>query len=231
MHRPSSHDPLGGVSSRVRACAVLVACATTLAAAAAPLRAQSGAPLSTPTAAARVAPVQVGDLVRVTVWRRPELSGEFRVGQDGTLRHPLYQQVRIAGLGIVEAQGRLQEYLRTLEAAPQVVLEPVLRVSVGGEIRSPNLYSLSPETSVAQVIALAGGPTERGRLDRVRLVRGGEVTMLDLTSTARAVTETPVQSGDQLFLERRRAVFREVVLPTLSVLGSVAALATLFIAR
>ena len=182
---------------------------------------------ATPTAP----PLQIGDLVRVTVWRRPELSGDFRIGTDGSLRHPLYQDVKVAGLTTAEAQLRLQSFLKQLEATPQLVLEPLYRVSVGGEIRQPNLYSLPPETSIAQVIALAGGPTERGRLDQVRLVRNGHEATLDLASTASAVTEMPIQSGDQIFVGRRSSVFRESVLPTLSVLGTVAAFANLFIRR
>ena len=176
-------------------------------------------------------PLAVGDIVRVTVWRRPELSGDFRIGTDRALRHPLYQDVRIAGLPVVEAQLRLQNFLKSLEASPQVVLEPLFRVSVGGEIRQPNLYSLPPETSIAQVIALAGGPTENGRLDEVRLIRGGREQTLDLTSTASAVTEMPIHSGDQLFIGRRHNTFRETVLPVISVFGALAAFANLFIRR
>jgi hypothetical protein len=29
-----------------------------------------------------------GDVVRIDVWQKPELSGEFRVGIDGSLVHP-----------------------------------------------------------------------------------------------------------------------------------------------
>ena len=172
--------------------------------------------------------LEVGDMVRITVWRRPELSGDFRIGADSVLRHPLYQQVRLAGLTLRAAQTSLETYLRQLEAAPQIVLEPIYRVAVGGEIRQPNLYSLPPETSIAQVVALAGGPTERGRLDRVRLIRGGRVTMLDMTSAAAGVTDMPIQSGDQIVIGRRRAVFRDVVLPVINVLGGAAALITVF---
>ena len=172
--------------------------------------------------------LEVGDMVRITVWRRPELSGDFRIGADSVLRHPLYQQVRLAGLTLRAAQTSLETYLRQLEAAPQLVLEPIYRVAVGGEIRQPNLYSLPPETSIAQVVALAGGPTERGRLDRVRLIRGGRVTMLDMTSAAAGVTDMPIQSGDQIVIGRRRAVFRDVVLPVINVLGGAAALITVF---
>jgi polysaccharide export outer membrane protein len=171
--------------------------------------------------------LEVGDLVRVTVWRRPELTGDFRVGGDGALRHPLYQQVKVAGMTIPQTQAQLQTYLRTLEASPQVVVEPLFRVSVGGEIRQPNLYSLPPETSIAQVVALAGGPTERGRLDRVRLVRDGRATVIDLTSTSSAVAAMPIESGDQIFVARRGSAFHDAVVPAVGIVGALAAVANL----
>ncbi|MGH7648806.1 MAG: polysaccharide biosynthesis/export family protein, partial [Gemmatimonadaceae bacterium] len=36
-----------------------------------------------------------GDEVRITVWRNPELSGDFPIGINGALVHPLYQAVPI----------------------------------------------------------------------------------------------------------------------------------------
>jgi len=38
-----------------------------------------------------------GDVLRITVWRHPEMSGEFVVAPDSTLVHPLYQVVKVAG--------------------------------------------------------------------------------------------------------------------------------------
>ena len=42
----------------------------------------------------RLAP---GDVLRVNVWRRPELSGDFVLASDGTLTHPLFKSVQVAG--------------------------------------------------------------------------------------------------------------------------------------
>lgn len=172
-----------------------------------------------------------GDLVRVTVWRKEELSGDLRVGADGALAHPLYQSVHIAGLPLDQAKQKLIEFLRQYEASPQLVLEPLSRVTIGGEVRSPNLYSLSPETSVAQAVAQAGGPTDRGRLDRVRLLRGGRETMLDLTSPDPTVAQMPIRSGDQIFVGARRYILRDVITPMISAVGAAAAIATLVIRR
>lgn len=172
-----------------------------------------------------------GDLVRVTVWRKPELSGDFLVAADSTLKHPLYQEIKVAGLTVTAALGKLQEYLRRLEAVPQVAIEPLFRVSVGGEVRAPNLYSLSPETSIAQAVALAGGPTDFGRSDRVRLLRGGREILFDLNAASGESLHTPVASGDQIMISRRRQIVSKVVLPVLQILGASASIAGLFLFR
>jgi protein involved in polysaccharide export with SLBB domain len=166
-----------------------------------------------------------GDAVRITVWRNEELSGEFAVAEDGSIMHPLYRQIRISNLTLPAAEERIRAFLTTLESAPQFVVEPLLRVSVGGEVRQPSLYQLPPETSIAQAVALAGGATERGRLDRVRLFRGGEEIHVDLTRPEAGMAQEPIRSGDQIFVSRRISLFRDYIAPA----GSLAAALVSFI--
>ena len=121
-----------------------------------------------PSRAAAQAPVRIdetviraGDLVRVTVWRKPELSGDFLIAADSSLKHPLYREVKVAGLSVAAARERLVAFLKNLENSPQVAIEPLFRVSIFGEVRSPSLYTLSPETNIAQAVAIAGGEIGR----------------------------------------------------------------------
>jgi polysaccharide export outer membrane protein len=170
-----------------------------------------------------------GDVVRITVWRKPELSGEFVVGSDGTVSHPLYRGVRVTGIPIETVEARLREFLTTLEANPQFVLEPLLRIAVSGEVRQPNVYTLRPEISLAQAVAIAGGPTERGRRDRVRLLRQNHESVVDLRRADGAGAGMPVRSGDQILVEQRRAVFRDFIAPAVNVLGATAAIVSVIL--
>jgi protein involved in polysaccharide export with SLBB domain len=168
-----------------------------------------------------------GDAVRVTVYRQDELSGEFTVLGDGTLAHPLYRTVRVAGRPVSEVQAAVGENVGRFVTNPQFVVQPLLQVAVEGEVNDPKLYQLPPETTLRQAISMAGGPGERGRLDRVRLIRGDDAYVLDLSSdlgSGRAL----VQSGDELFVPRRRDVLREVVQPMASIVAAAAALVNLY---
>lgn len=193
-----------------------------------PLAAACGqGPALTPAPDAGEAALQPGDVVRLSVWRQPELSGEFAVADDGTLTHPLLRSARVSGVPLPRARVAVGEVLRGYAAEPQFVLEPLLRVSVAGEVRQPRLYTLSPETTVRQALSTAGGATERGVLDRVRLLRGGQLYVLDLTAEG-AGGSVPVRSGDEIVVARQRDVLREVVQPLASLTGAVASLLTLY---
>lgn len=168
-----------------------------------------------------------GDAVRVTVYRQDELSGEFAVLGDGTLGHPLYRGVRVAGRPLPEVQAAVGENVSRFVTNPQFVVQPLLHVAVEGQVNDPKLYQLPPETTLRQAISLAGGPSAVARLDRVRLIRGDATHVLDLSSelgTGRAL----VQSGDEIFVPRRRDVLREVVQPMASIVAAAAALVNLY---
>jgi polysaccharide export outer membrane protein len=170
-----------------------------------------------------------GDSVRITVWRKPEFSGDFIVGSDGSITHPLYRTVRIGGVPFTTAESNLRTFLARFEQDPQFVVEPLVRVAVSGEVGRPQVFAVRPETSIAEAVAQAGGPNQFGKRDQVRVLRrepnGGQrelyVNLLDPTDGSAAVR---VHSGDQIVVERKKSFFREVFLPGLSVIGSAASI-------
>jgi hypothetical protein len=60
----------------------------------------------------------------------------------------------------------------------------------------------------------------------VRVRRETGEVMLDLRRGGDNAARTLVRSGDQILVERQRAVFREIVTPVLTVLGAAAAIVT-----
>jgi len=168
-----------------------------------------------------------GDMVRLVVFRQPELSGDFAVSSDGTLQHPLLSDVRVVGVSRTTIRERLREALARYARDPNFVFDFLYRVTVTGEVRLPNLLTLSPETTLGQAVASAGGVTEFGRLDRVRLLRDGRETIVNLQSPDPAVASMRIHSGDQVRVPRRTNVLRDFLGPTAAIIGAAAALATL----
>jgi polysaccharide export outer membrane protein len=170
-----------------------------------------------------------GDSIRVVVWRKPEMSGDFIVGPDGTITHPLYQAVRVGGVPFATARINLRNFLARFEQDPQFVAEPMIRVAVSGEVGRPQVYALRPETTIADAVAQAGGPNQFANRERVRVLRKGSdgrhrELQLNLLEPEGYSSTVRIQSGDQIVVDRRRSFFREVFLPGLSVLGSVASI-------
>jgi len=167
-----------------------------------------------------------GDLVRLSVFRQPELSGDFPVGSDGTLQHPLLTEVRVVGVSRAAIRERLREVLSRYARDPSFVFDFLYRVTVTGEVRLPNLFNLSPETTLGQAVASAGGITEFGRLDRVHLVRDGRDVVVNLQSPDPAVAAMRIHSGDQIRVSRRANLLRDYVGPFAAIIGALAALAS-----
>jgi protein involved in polysaccharide export with SLBB domain len=105
---------------------------------------------------------------------------------------------------------------------PRFVVEPLLRVSVSGQVDRPNLYTVAPGTTVAQAVAQAGGVTDQGRQDRVRLVRNQAERFVNLTDPRDG--SQPVRSGDEIFVGPRSQWFRGVFVPTATIVGAIASL-------
>jgi polysaccharide export outer membrane protein len=164
--------------------------------------------------------VNPGDMLRVTVWRGEEYSGEFMVTADGTLAHPLLKDVQIADITVSEATSRIEAYLARYIADPQVIVEPLYPVSILGGVGSPGLYPMAPETTIGRAIADAGGPTTDAILDDVRLIRDGGQWTVDLTVARTDYGGVPIRSGDQIFVRRKTFnFFRDVIPPVASLLG------------
>lgn len=166
-----------------------------------------------------------GDVVQIQVWRQPDYSGEITVGADGNLLHPIYRDLVVAGMTVPEARAEVQSELSRYIQGAQVVVEPLFRVSVGGEVREPGVYPMLRGTTVAEAVAMAGGPTAVARLDEVRLLRNGTEYLLRLEAEELITFgELRLASGDQILVERQSdfSVWRDVV-------GPVATLAALLL--
>jgi polysaccharide export outer membrane protein len=173
-----------------------------------------------------------GDSVRVVVWRRPEFSGDFVVAPNGTITHPLYRTVIVGGVPFATAEANLRRFLARFEENPEFVMEPLVRVSVSGEVDRPRVYALRPETSLAEAVAVAGGATRDGDRGRVRILRtepGGQTRefIVNLNDPAAGAGKGPVLSGDQIVVDRKRSFLRDFLLPTLGVIGSIASIGLL----
>ena len=173
-----------------------------------------------------------GDSVRIVVWRKPEFSGDFVIAPDGSITHPLFRGVKVAGLPFATAEANVRQFLSGFDENPQFVMEPLIRVAVSGEVPRPSVFALRPETTIGEALARAGGTGPNGAPNRVRVIRmqpnGSQQQLtLNLADPNGSEGTLPVRSGDQIIVDRRKSFFRDILLPTLTVIGSIASLGLL----
>lgn len=173
--------------------------------------------------------LQPGDVLHVQVWRQEEYSGEFEITGDGVIGHPLYGRIKAAGREVADVEEDLHILLTRYLGEPSFLVEGFFRVAVGGEVRSPDIYALTGQTTIARAIAQAGGPSQRGRVDRVILRRDGQPYVVDLTDPDVRLWDLEVRSGDEIVVERRVDVFREYVAPSAAIVAAIAAVLRLII--
>ena len=153
-----------------------------------------------------------GDALKIAVWREKELSGEYLIDARGLVQIPGLGDIVVAGLTPMEVKARLSEQLvRRGIVAPEISVQPVIRVSVLGEVRSPGLLSVEPGTNLIHLITLAGGPTERANMKAVRVIRAGRPYEVDLQSalSGSSAGRVVLFSNDVVFLDRKRGLTRE----------------------
>ena len=170
-----------------------------------------------------------GDALRVVVFRQKELSGEFLIDSRGQLQMPGVGTIQAAGLEPQQVTIRLRQAL--LErgfADPEISVQPLIRVSVLGEIRAPALYPVDPGTSLIQLLTIAGGPTPGANLRQTRVVREGRVFEVDLQSAliGSAAGRVVLYSNDVVVVPKRSGFTRENVSFALNLATSALALAT-----
>lgn len=125
------------------------------------------------------------DVVNVVVFNEPQLSGEYRVGEDGAIDYPYLRRVVIAGMQTGEVAAMLRSALgeqtpdnptgHSVLTNPNVRVEikeaNSRRISVSGQVQHPNQYPFTRCLTVTQAVALAGGFTAVAEKNQVRVTR------------------------------------------------------------
>lgn len=146
--------------------------------------------------------LQPGDYLQVEIWREEDLGGQFRVGSDGAVTLPLIGHHQVAGIPFGVVRDTLMQAYQAQLRNPSIVLTPLRRVNVLGEVQKPGLYLVDPTVTLAGAIATAGGATPRGSLNRIRIIREGAVVR-EKVGAGETLGSADIRSNDQIFVDRR----------------------------
>lgn len=158
-------------------------------------------------------PLAPGDLVRLRIWREPDLSGDFTVDPDGLVVLPKLGPVDVTRESPEVLVPRIVDLYEAYLENPSIEVLLLRRIQVLGAVRTPGLYPVDGTMTVGDVVALAGGATPEGRTDQVELIRQGKRIAVRLSAATR-IDATPLRSGDQLFVRERRWGSRNIGIVT-----------------
>lgn len=170
-----------------------------------------------------VAPLAPGDAIRTTFWREPQMNGEYRVDETGTVVLPLLGARSVRDIPPARLKTELvNDYGRQLRSPDDVQIVLLRRVRVLGAVKTPGLYLVDPTMTLGDVIALAGGATPTGKLKDIRVFRNGREIRSDVNGRSR--TGEPLGSGDQILVPERSWFSRQGVF---LLAGSISAISVL----
>jgi polysaccharide export outer membrane protein len=115
------------------------------------------------------------DVLHIHVWKEEALTRTVPVRMDGKISLPLVQEVKAAGLTPLQLKEvlmrKLKEFIENPIVSVTVMEANSFKVYVMGQVKTPGIHRLRSETTVTQVISLAGGFTEWANQKKISVVR------------------------------------------------------------
>ena len=115
------------------------------------------------------------DVLYIHVWKEDVLTRTVPVRMDGKISLPLIQDVKAAGLTPLQLKEvvmrKFREFIENPIVSVTVMEANSFKVYVIGQVRSPGVFRLRSETTVFQIITLAGGFTEWANPKKIMIIR------------------------------------------------------------
>lgn len=154
------------------------------------------------------------DVLKITVWKNPELSADPIVRPDGTVSMPLVGDLQAAGRTTAQLKEeivkRLRAYLKDEAATVTVAVTAInsYRFVVSGNVEHPGAYNANHYVTVAEALALAGGPNKFADAGGTVIIRpnpaGGTrripVDYNGVITGMRANENLPLLAGDTIYV-------------------------------
>ncbi len=154
------------------------------------------------------------DVLRITVWHNPDLSGEAIVRPDGTISMPLIGEVKAAGRTPGDLRNeiatRLAKFIKDDAATVTVAVATInsYRFVVSGNVERGGSFSSNHYLTVSEAVALAGGPNRYATPEETVIIRpdgqGGKRRIpIDYPAILKGKNpemDLPILAGDTIYI-------------------------------
>jgi len=115
------------------------------------------------------------DILYIHVWREDALSRTVPVRMDGNISLPIIQEIKAAGLTPLQLKEvltmKLKEFIESPNVSVTVTEANSFKVYVSGQIKTPGVYRLRSETTILEIIPMAGGFTDWANQKKILIIR------------------------------------------------------------
>ncbi len=134
-----------------------------------------------------------GDAITVMVFREPELTGEFKVNEQGSINYPLLGKIQVSGRDAEDVAKEIEsllekDYVRDAQVSVDTIGKGAIQISVLGEVRAPGKFAFEAQERVdlERAMLMAGGPTENSNLNTIEVKRrnGDDIESFRVTMPA-----------------------------------------------
>jgi protein involved in polysaccharide export with SLBB domain len=146
-----------------------------------------------------------GDRIALMVQAESTLTDTFTVGNGAELilPPPTTGSVSLKGVLRSELQSKMTEYIGRFKNNPIVRAQPLLRISVQGEVAKAGIYGVPADAQLADALMAAGGTTQFAKPNNVTIERNGKAfwhgSAFDTDLDALALRD-----GDQIVVDSKR---------------------------
>ena len=155
------------------------------------------------------ATLRPGDTIDLKIGGVPQseisaVSGQYTIDGEGYVNLPYIGHVKIGGFAAGAAQTMIEGVYKTrkIYTNPNIVItmQPQSRfVNVGGEVKAPQRVPFTPDLTVLSAINAAGGFSPFADQRRIRLLRGQQVTIIDVKKIRRDPSrDVQLEPGDRV---------------------------------
>lgn len=110
-----------------------------------------------PVAPGVVWKIEPYDMLKVRVYREPDLNGEPQVAPDGSAFITGVGRVHVAGLTTDSLESMLTTRYKTVLREPVVQVTMQRELTIYGQVRAPGVYAIDPASTVQNLLVRGGG--------------------------------------------------------------------------
>ncbi len=154
--------------------------------------------------------LSTGDQLFVTIWGSgvDAVQVKLTVDADGGINVPKAGYTVVRGMTLEQFQGNLKASLRAVASKDMEVVATLerlksMRLYIVGEAFRPGSYEISSASTLFNALYACGGPSEKGSLRDVRVMRKGQtfpVDLYDYLVNGKSQNDIPLLPDDVVFI-------------------------------